>query len=232
MGKELFIVEPKEFYKRIDGKDYRHIYVVGDTHGSLKKLLKQLEDIEFDREKDLLISVGDLIDRGPDSVGMLCLLDEPWFESVRGNHEDMASSAVHLDTDDSVGLWLWNGGRWILKVETGDEREAIMKRITDTTTLPYGIEVQCGEDLYVIAHACYPHKTYEYNKKIDPFETTWDRDRYLYRCKGDEALLFTKGAKLFIHGHNHTKTVEKYGNHVYIATGAYGDDPLTLYKLQ
>ena len=62
-------------------------YVVGDIHGHAKKLLKQLDGIGFDATVDRLICVGDLIDRGPESIEALALLNEPWFFSVLGNHE-------------------------------------------------------------------------------------------------------------------------------------------------
>ncbi|MGL9724118.1 metallophosphoesterase [Sodalis sp. (in: enterobacteria)] len=37
--------------------------------------------------------LGDLIDRGPQSEACLPLLENPWFRSVRGNHEQMACPA-------------------------------------------------------------------------------------------------------------------------------------------
>lgn len=64
-------------------------FVVGDLHGCLDLLQAQLERVGFDTGCGRLFSVGDLVDRGPDSMGCLRLLREPWFHAVRGNHEDM-----------------------------------------------------------------------------------------------------------------------------------------------
>lgn len=64
-------------------------FVIGDLHGMLPLLRTLLDHVHFNPEVDRLFSVGDLIDRGEDSPGALDLLDEPWFHSVRGNHEDM-----------------------------------------------------------------------------------------------------------------------------------------------
>src|SRR3546814_10866998 len=64
-------------------------FIVGDLHGCLDLLQVELDRVGFDRAKDRLFSVGDLIDRGPDSMGCLRLLREPWFFAARGNHEDM-----------------------------------------------------------------------------------------------------------------------------------------------
>ncbi|EHV10027.1 phosphatase 1 [Escherichia coli DEC4E] len=50
---------------------------------------EKLETIGFDTKKDLLISVGDLVDRGTENVECLELITFPWFRAVRGNHEQM-----------------------------------------------------------------------------------------------------------------------------------------------
>jgi serine/threonine protein phosphatase 1 len=67
------------------GKDY----VIGDLHGCYGLLEQLLNEVDFDKARDRLFSVGDLIDRGPDSLRCLQLLEEPWFYAVRGNHELM-----------------------------------------------------------------------------------------------------------------------------------------------
>ncbi|NOT83789.1 MAG: hypothetical protein HOP02_03200 [Methylococcaceae bacterium] len=67
-------------------------YVVGDLHGCYQLLQDLLDKVNFDPACDRLISVGDLIDRGPDSLACLQLLAEPWFYAVRGNHEAMLAN--------------------------------------------------------------------------------------------------------------------------------------------
>jgi Calcineurin-like phosphoesterase. len=228
---KLLVKQPEEVYKRVDGTVYRQIFVVGDVHGQYDKLMEQLEEVEFDRENDLLVSVGDLIDRGPDSAKMLTLLTEPWFTCVRGNHEDLATSAIEELEENAVGLWLYNGGTWILDIMPGVERDKVIERLLSTADLPFVLEIECDTQKVVVAHAAYPDDHYKFGKKVDTFACTWDRDRYLeYQRGGGKA---TKGADLFIHGHNHTKEVEFYHNHIYIATGAYKkEEPLTLMKIQ
>ena len=51
----------KKLEKQIEGK----LYAVGDLHGCYNLLMNKLQQIGFDFEKDHLISVGDLVDRGP-----------------------------------------------------------------------------------------------------------------------------------------------------------------------
>ncbi len=86
-------------------------YIVGDIHGQLKQLFKQLASLKFDFKLDRLFCTGDLIGRGSDSIGCLNLLTEKWFYSVMGNHEQLfilgfKSSKFwdHLKSDH--GQWL------------------------------------------------------------------------------------------------------------------------------
>lgn len=60
-------------------------FIVDDLHGCLDLLDIELDRVGFDPAVDRLFSVGDLIDRGPDSMGCLRLLNKPWFFAVRGN---------------------------------------------------------------------------------------------------------------------------------------------------
>ncbi|STT55162.1 serine/threonine protein phosphatase 1 [Klebsiella pneumoniae] len=81
-------------YQRINGSDWRNIWLMGDLHGCFALLMNRLRQLRFDPWADLLISVGDLIDRGPQSADCLGLLRCRWFRTVRGNHEQMALEAL------------------------------------------------------------------------------------------------------------------------------------------
>lgn len=64
-------------------------FVVGDLHGHRVLLEDHLHVLAFDDRRDRLFSVGDLVDRGPDSPGTLALREEPGFHAVAGHHELM-----------------------------------------------------------------------------------------------------------------------------------------------
>ncbi len=64
-------------------------FIVGDLHGCRAMLDELLEHAAFDPQSDRLFSTGDLVDRGPDSIGCLELLKEPWFFPVLGDHDAM-----------------------------------------------------------------------------------------------------------------------------------------------
>lgn len=89
-------------------------FIVGDLHGCRRDLEILLVAAGFDPGRgDRLFGTGDLIDRGPDSMGCLNLLRQPWFYCVLGNHEQMFLDALGGD-DNAIALCVANGGSWAL----------------------------------------------------------------------------------------------------------------------
>ena len=64
----------------------RRIFV-GDIQGCLDPLERLLEQVEFRSGADVLFPVGDLVRKGPDSSGVLRLLEEIDAQPVLGNHD-------------------------------------------------------------------------------------------------------------------------------------------------
>jgi Calcineurin-like phosphoesterase len=84
-------------------------YVIADIHGC-KKMLEALLEKMHVRSNDTLIGLGDLVDRGPDTKGVLDLvMGMPNFTALKGNHEEMLLLAMD-DPDECLGHWLVNGG--------------------------------------------------------------------------------------------------------------------------
>ena len=91
-------------------------YAVSDIHGQLNTFKAGLEAIGFAPE-DYLYVIGDAIDRGPDSVGLLeMIMGSPNMDLIMGNHEFMMLNSVNpegrkvCDGEDAA-LWLYyNGG--------------------------------------------------------------------------------------------------------------------------
>ena len=95
-------------FKELTISSDKQVYVVGDIHMKTEPLYKALEALSFDTS----VSVGDLIDRGPDAPEcILELLNQPWFYSVLGNHEDMFLKHLMFGGTDSQ-MFLHNGGDW------------------------------------------------------------------------------------------------------------------------
>lgn len=63
--------------------------VVGDVHGCLDELRALLERVSFRPGDDLLVSVGDLVNKGPDSAGVVRLVRSLGGRAVMGNHDDL-----------------------------------------------------------------------------------------------------------------------------------------------
>lgn len=213
-------------YQRIDGANWRHVWIVGDLHGCHQRLMQALREHHFDPYFDLLVCVGDLIDRGPDSLHCLQLLQKPWFKTVRGNHEQMAIEALR---DGDEALWQLNGGGWFTRLGEGDQQQA-REGLQRCAELPYIIELRCGAKVHVIAHADYPADEYRWGKAVDSESVLWRRDRLnqLLSGKGEKIA----GADHFWFGHTPLKRRFDGLNLHYIDTGAVFGGELTLVKLQ
>src|SRR5690606_12978431 len=133
-------------HKRLAANKTGSDYVMGDLHGCLDLLQIELDRIGFDKEKDRLFSVGDLIDRGPDSMGCLRLLREPWFLAVRGNHEDMLIDYAYevvmpYGSRSSAQLFFRNGGGWVQKLDADAQQELREDLLPRVVELPYVMTV-------------------------------------------------------------------------------------------
>ena len=83
----------KNNYVKIDG-GYSRTIVVGDIHGCFDELAQLLELIGFGKE-DVLISVGDMLDRGSNSWKVCGFFrDTPNAHSVLGNHERRVAGTI------------------------------------------------------------------------------------------------------------------------------------------
>ncbi|KAI5867844.1 Metallo-dependent phosphatase-like protein [Durotheca rogersii] len=66
----------------------RRLVVVGDVHGQLDALDALLAAVGYSQRRDTLVFAGDLVNRGPDSAGVVARAMELGARGVRGNHED------------------------------------------------------------------------------------------------------------------------------------------------
>lgn len=80
------------YYKKIQTNNNGRDIIIGDLHGNLKALMFILNEIKFDYSNDRILSTGDLVDRGDNSLDCLRLTKEVFFESARGNHEEFLHS--------------------------------------------------------------------------------------------------------------------------------------------
>jgi serine/threonine protein phosphatase 1 len=155
-----------QFGPNLDGRDF----VVSDLHGCFALLQKLLEGVGFDPTKDRLFSVGDLVDRGPESMRCLELLYEPWFHAVIANHEIMAYEAFH--GGPAGPYWTSNGGAWGIEALNdwrekhsakldrripSDDSERLFDLLNKIDQLPFliTVELKSGKKVHII-HAELP----------------------------------------------------------------------------
>lgn len=136
----------QRFERNTAGRDF----AVGDIHGHFTRLQQALGAAGFDPARDRLFSVGDLVDRGPESEKALKWLRKPWFHAVQGNHEDMAIQHSRIGSD--FNLYAANGGAWFLAAPLTEQRE-FAALFSD---LPLAIEVETDGGLVGIVHADCP----------------------------------------------------------------------------
>lgn len=68
---------------------YKHrTILIGDIHGCVDEFKELVHLVDYNKETDRLILLGDLIDRGPDSAGVVRLARDLNAECVIGNHEE------------------------------------------------------------------------------------------------------------------------------------------------
>lgn len=216
----------KRFKINNNGKDY----VVGDLHGCYDYLMQKLNDIGFKKSQDRLFAVGDLIDRGKDSLKVLELLNEKWFFSVRGNHEDMAlSGELHQ-------MWFVNGGLWWFSLSEEEQNYAtsLMEK------LPLIIEIETKDGLVGVAHAEIPENlTWEEVKE----SVESDDEKLIAKILWSRNLIkkhiasgieyYVEGISKIFCGHTPLKNYIISGSTCHIDTGAvyYGVDNLTILEI-
>lgn len=70
------------------------VIIVGDVHGCLDELLELLQKCDYDKQRDELVLVGDLVNKGPKSVEVVQHVRKNNILCVRGNHDDAALCAA------------------------------------------------------------------------------------------------------------------------------------------
>ena len=149
--------------RHLPANDHGRDFVVGDLHGCRAMLDRLLAEVRFDPAVDRLLSVGDLVDRGPDSMGCLALLEEPWFHAVRGNHESLLLAFTWDAMNRGAPLprdvrhaFLQNGGEWIFEqydAAKGRLSDALLAALVRVRRLPFVWVVGVGERRFNLVHA-------------------------------------------------------------------------------
>ena len=217
----------------------RRIYAVGDVHGHCDRLQRIHAFIRADLRRrpvadPLVVHLGDLIDRGPDSAGCVALLASgppiPGVPTVNllGNHEWMMLAALdHAGrrSDDSDN-WLDNGGAetlrsWGLRsAQTPAEWMAAIP--ARHLVFLRSLQISLVEDGYTFVHAgVRPGVPMERQREVDML---WIREAFLH---WDGPMLPEKPWQVVVHGHTPEPHPVLKPNRVGLDTGAGKGGPLT-----
>lgn len=117
---------------------------IGDVHGRRDLLDELLRRIESNYPYHILLFLGDYVDRGPNSFGVICtikrLCDEGRAVAVMGNHEAMMLDFVADGATDSAHSWLFNGGYATMRSYgpvCGGSRAAFLKNFSGSGHLDW-----------------------------------------------------------------------------------------------
>lgn len=218
--------------------DNMHIYAIGDIHRRLDLLEEMQEKIATDainvgNQQIVQIFVGDYVDRGPNSKGVVDWLIEPppggWQRiCLKGNHE--AHVLKFLKTPEIIRNWQRYGGLEnlqsygvdLISLQRDDAPDILMKDFREKlppahfeffSNLPLSVEF--GD--YFFTHAgVRPGLPLNLQKEED---LTWIRDEFL-----SSQLDF---GKVVVHGHTPRDRPEVLPNRINIDTRAYDTGILT-----
>ncbi|KID75441.1 Bis(5'-nucleosyl)-tetraphosphatase, symmetrical [Metarhizium brunneum] len=86
---------PKHYVPTVENG--RRLLVIGDIHGMNTELGNLLDLAKYDAATDHVITLGDMVNKGPDSRGVLSRLMSLNASAVRGNHDDRLLLALRED---------------------------------------------------------------------------------------------------------------------------------------
>ncbi|MBM6953760.1 metallophosphoesterase [Enorma phocaeensis] len=128
-------------------------YVTSDAHGHLRALDRALS-LAAPGPADTLFVLGDMVDRGPDPVGVIQLVRGiPGVRVLMGNHERMMLDALLHDSDIDLGTWALNGGYATAPGLDRLPREEFSDIIDWIANLPLYDVVEAGGRAFILAHA-------------------------------------------------------------------------------
>jgi serine/threonine protein phosphatase 1 len=214
----------------------RPVIAIGDIHGRLDLLTSLLLRLERELKAGAqLLFLGDYIDRGPASAGVIDRLialaqERPDTVFLRGNHEQVLIDLLEPTPDPRLlDGWLTYGGRETLasygvgsRLVYSDDSAALQDAVQ--TKVPYAhrqflartaMRHEAGDYLFVHAGVD-PYRPLDDQRDKD---LLWIREPFL---SYDQAI-----GPMVVHGHSISKAVEERAHRIGIDTGAYATGKLT-----
>jgi serine/threonine protein phosphatase 1 len=229
--------------RKAHGPPHSRAYAIGDVHGRLDLLVQLLADVEADHRarrpaKAYLIFLGDLVDRGPDSKGVLeRLLDRPpgFARNIflKGNHEEFFLGALDGDLA-MLQNWLVYGGAeccasygigegWLMNAAPPD----VFTRLSTSVPASHRAFLEKMADSFRFGDYLFVHAGIRPGVPLEnqsSRDLRWIREEFL-EDRTDHGVTV-------VHGHTIVENVEEYPNRIAIDTGAYRSGVLTALCLE
>lgn len=199
-------------------------FIIGDIHGCLGMLERLLQKIPWRAERDRLIFLGDYVDRGEDSRGVIDLLLQIAAASSRvnfliGNHE-----SIFLDylTTGNITPFLLNGGhRTLESYRTGAAKRGKVEIPEEHISFLKDLEQWIELDDYYVVHAGFRPGVSPERQGLD--DLIWIRDIFIFSD-------YDFGKKV-IFGHTPFSEPLLMENKIGLDTGAVYGNKLTCLEL-
>lgn len=225
----------------------QRVYAVGDIHGRLDLFDALIAAIEQDDAVAMpaetsVILLGDLVDRGADSAGVLRRARQwqgqgQWQaqRSVRilaGNHEEMFLKS--FDSTETLRHFLRHGGRQTMlsfgitsKALGTASIEEIQVLLNNAVPPDERAFMESFEDMIRIGDYVFVHAGIDYEVPLEEQRTSdlrWIREPFLSHPGAGDFVV--------VHGHTITDAPEDRGCRIGVDTGAYASGRLTAVVLE
>lgn len=216
----------------------QRIYAIGDIHGRLDLLDTLLAQIAADSAargdaEESIVFLGDLIDRGPESAGVvdrvmqLCV-ERSGTRCILGNHEEVFLKALRGDAKALAFFTKIGGRETILSYGVSPEEylaadyPELMAMLADRVPQAHIEFFERCEDLIVLGDYAFVHAGIDPSQTLalqKPAQLRWIREPFLDHRRPLE--------KIIVHGHTVTEAIDIAPHRIGIDTGAYKSGRLT-----
>ena len=188
-------------------------FIVGDLHGEVEQLYKQLTELDFDYKRDRLFCTGDLLSRGVDTIACLNLLTEKWFYSVLGNHEQLF--LLGFSSPHYWEVLKGNSGQWLSENQHDFDLLLRWKTLIEIC-MPLTRTINFYNKKVGVSHASSINNWSKLQGGIlsedDIWQTLWSRPLKNNECSAIESIDHV------VHGHSAVSALTKINNRYWIDT--------------
>ena len=200
-----FVRDIKDLIPAKNTSPHKRILAIGDLHGKFDKFKSLWKKISA-TEKDLVIFLGDYIDRGSQVIATLEWIiaqsQQKNFIFLRGNHEQMMLDSFYKQSKKAKLHWLDNGGdvtlHELIKADAED-KTYLRKILTFAKNLPLYHSMTIGGRKYVFVHAGLKSNTPL--EKQDNYSLLFERPKFYDKNFG------YNGKDIIIVGHTRTQKI-------------------------